>query len=278
MDQVCPLDPLAIDHSLPSAGILGFELGYSYSSPMVLSMWEAQYGDFADTAQPMFDTFIANSESKWVSQSGLVVQLPHGIDGAGPEHSSGRIERYLQMADHDEDIIPDLNDSNVALKQLRACNWIVCNVTSPANYFHMIRRQIAMPFRKPLIIFTPKIGLKHPYYRSKFSEFLPGTSFRRVIPEDGPASKNPEGVKKLIFCTGNVAIKISELRKEKKLEDKIAMCRVEQLYPFPYDLVLKEFCKYEKAKKVWCQEEHKNQGSWPFCKVHMENLFKQKIE
>ncbi|XP_049695010.1 2-oxoglutarate dehydrogenase complex component E1 [Helicoverpa armigera] len=264
--------------SLSEFGILGFEMGYSYSSPKVLSIWEAQYGDFADTAQPMFDTFIANGESKWVSQSGIVVQLPHGIDGAGPEHSSGRIERYLQMCDDDEDIIPDLDDKSLILKQLRACNWIVCNVTTPANYFHMIRRQIAMPFRKPLIIMTPKVGLKHPYYRSKFSEFLPGTSFRRVIPEEGPASKKPEGVKKLIFCTGNVAIKINDLRKEKKLEDKIALCRVEQVYPFPYDLVLKEFCKYEKAKKAWCQEEHKNQGAWPFVKVRMENLFQQKIE
>ncbi|XP_047021875.1 2-oxoglutarate dehydrogenase, mitochondrial-like [Helicoverpa zea] len=264
--------------SLSEFGILGFEMGYSYSSPKVLSIWEAQYGDFADTAQPMFDTFIANGESKWVSQSGIVVQLPHGIDGAGPEHSSGRIERYLQMCDDDEDIIPDLDDKGLILKQLRACNWIVCNVTTPANYFHMIRRQIAMPFRKPLIIMTPKVGLKHPYYRSKFSEFLPGTSFRRVIPEEGPASKKPEGVKKLIFCTGNVAIKINDLRKEKKLEDKIALCRVEQVYPFPYDLVLKEFCKYEKAKKAWCQEEHKNQGAWPFVKVRMENLFQQKIE
>ncbi|KAJ8722985.1 hypothetical protein PYW07_004165 [Mythimna separata] len=263
--------------SLSEFGVLGFEAGYSYSSPKLLSMWEAQYGDFADTGQAMFDTFISNAESKWVCQSGLVVQLPHGIDGAGPEHSSGRIERYLQMCDDDEDHIPNLDDKQLELKQLRAANWIVCNVTNPANYFHMIRRQIAMPFRKPLIIMTPKIGLKHPYYRSPFKDFLPGTHFRRVIPEEGPASKNPGGVKKLIFCTGNVAIKINDLRKEKKLESKIAMCRIEQLYPFPYDLILKEFCKYEKAKVVWCQEEHKNQGAWIFVRLRMENLLKMKI-
>ncbi|KAH9634827.1 hypothetical protein HF086_012241 [Spodoptera exigua] len=195
----------------------------------------------------------------------------------GPEHSSGRIERYLQQCDDDEEAIPNLDDKNMALKQLRAANWIVANPTTPANYFHMIRRQIALPFRKPLITFSPKVGLKHPYFRSPLKDFYLGTSFQRVIPEDGPASKNPGGVKKLIFCSGNVAIKINDARKEKKLEDKIAICRVEQLFPFPYDMVLKEFCKYEKAKKFWCQEEHRNQGPWLFCKVRMENLFQQKI-
>ncbi|KAJ8722988.1 hypothetical protein PYW07_004168 [Mythimna separata] len=264
--------------SLSECGILGFETGYSFSSPKLLSIWEAQYGDFADTAQPMFDTFIANGETKWVCQSGLVVQLPHGIDGAGPEHSSARVERYLQQCDDDEDFIPNLEDKEMPLKQLRRANWIVCNVTTPANYFHMIRRQIAMPFRKPLIIMTPKIGLKHPYYRSKFEDFLTGTQFRRVIPEEGPASKNPDEVKKLIFCSGNVAIKINDLRKEKKLESKIAMCRIEQLFPFPYDEILKEYCKYSKAKKVWCQEEHKNQGPWLFVKVRMEHLFETKLK
>ncbi|CAH0604432.1 unnamed protein product [Chrysodeixis includens] len=264
--------------SLSEFGILGYEAGYSYSSPHLLSIWEAQFGDFADTAQPIFDTFIANAESKWVCQSGIVVQLPHGIDGAGPEHSSSRIERYLQQSDDDESYIPDLDDRDMELKQLRACNWIVVHPTVPANYFHMIRRQIAMPFRKPLIAMTPKLGLKHPYYRSKFSEFLIGTKFRRVIPEDGPASKKPQNVVKLIFCAGSVAIKINDVRKEKKLEEKIAICRIEQLYPFPYDLVLKEFCKYEKAKKIWCQEEHRNQGAWLYCKVRMENLFEEKIE
>ncbi|XP_052756857.1 2-oxoglutarate dehydrogenase complex component E1-like isoform X1 [Galleria mellonella] len=263
--------------SLSEFGILGFEVGYSYSSPYLLTIWEAQYGDFADTAQPVFDTFIANGESKWVCQSGLVVQLPHGIDGAGPEHSSARIERYLQQADDDEDNIPDLDDKDMVLKQLRAANWIVCNLTTPANYFHMIRRQIALPFRKPVILMTPKVGLKHPYYRSKFEDFRIGTSFQRAIRESGPASKKPEGVKKLIFCSGKVAITISELVKEKKLEDKIAMCRIEQLYPFPYDIVLKEYCRYENAKVFFCQEEHKNQGPWPFVKVRLENLFGKKI-
>ncbi|XP_072944236.1 2-oxoglutarate dehydrogenase complex component E1-like [Epargyreus clarus] len=264
--------------SLSEFGILGFEVGYSYSSPYLLTLWEAQYGDFADTAQPVFDTFIANGESKWVCQSGLVVQLPHGIDGAGPEHSSGRVERYLQQADDDEDNLPDLDDKDMALKQLRAANWLVCNVTTPANYFHLMRRQIALPFRKPLILMTPKVGLKHPFYRSSFKDFLPGTCFQRAIRESGPASKNPDLVKKLIFCSGKVAITIDELRKEKKLEDKIAMCRIEQLYPFPYDLVLKEFCRYQKARVAFCQEEHKNQGPWLFAKVRLENLFGKKIE
>ncbi|XP_046963565.1 2-oxoglutarate dehydrogenase, mitochondrial-like [Vanessa cardui] len=264
--------------SLSEFGILGFEVGYSYSSPFLLTIWEAQYGDFADTAQPVFDTFIANGESKWVCQTGIVVQLPHGIDGAGPEHSSARVERYLQQADDDEDNIPDLDDKYMPLKQLRAANWIVCNVTTPANYFHLIRRQIALPFRKPLILMTPKVGLKHPYYTSPFKDFLPGTSFQRLIPETGPASQKPKEVKKIIFCSGKVAIIIDELRKEKKLEEKIALCRIEQIYPFPYDLVLKEFCKYEKAKTVFCQEEHKNQGPWCFVRPRLENLFGKKIE
>ncbi|XP_045515713.1 2-oxoglutarate dehydrogenase, mitochondrial-like [Pieris brassicae] len=263
--------------SLSEFGILGFETGYSYSSPNLLTIWEAQYGDFADTAQPIFDTFICNGESKWVCQSGLVVQLPHGIDGAGPEHSSARVERYLQQADDDEDLIPDLDEKDMALKQLRAANWIVCNVTSPANYFHLIRRQIALPFRKPVILMTPKVGLKHPFYRSPFKDFLPGTSFRRAIGDTGPASKRPKEVKKLIFCSGKVAITIDDLLKEKKLQDKIAVCRIEQLYPFPYDLVLKEFCKYDSAKVFYCQEEHKNQGPWLFVKVRLENLFGKKI-
>ncbi|XP_013182328.1 PREDICTED: 2-oxoglutarate dehydrogenase, mitochondrial-like [Papilio xuthus] len=264
--------------SLSEFGILGFETGYSYYSPHQLSIWEAQYGDFADTAQPVFDTFTSNGESKWICQSALVVALPHGIDGAGPEHSSARVERYLTMCDDHDDQVPDLDDKDMALKQLKVANWIVCNVTNPANYFHLMRRQIALPFRKPLILFTPKVGLKHPYYRSPFKDFYPGTCFRRAIPEDGPASKNPSNVKKLIFCSGKVAITITELRKEKKLDDKIAMCRIEQLYPFPYDIVLKEFCKYPKATVAFCQEEHRNQGPWLYCKVRMENLFGKKIE
>ncbi|XP_030023535.2 2-oxoglutarate dehydrogenase, mitochondrial [Manduca sexta] len=264
--------------SLSEFGVLAYEVGYSYSSPYLLTIWEAQYGDFADTAQPVFDTFIANGESKWVCQSGLVVKLPHGIDGAGPEHSSARVERYLQCCDDDEENIPDLDDRDMTLKQLRAANWIVCNVTSPANYFHMMRRQVAMPFRKPLILMTPKVGLKHPYYRSPLTDFLPGVGFKRAIPECGPAAQKPEGVKKLIFCSGKVSITIDELRKEKKLEDKIAMCRIEQLFPFPYDIVLQEFCRFESAKVCFCQEEHKNQGPWLFCKVRLENLIGKKIE
>ncbi|XP_053625470.1 2-oxoglutarate dehydrogenase, mitochondrial-like [Plodia interpunctella] len=278
-DQLYPDQAVYSLHNsaLSEFGILGFEVGYSYSSPNLLTIWEAQYGDFADTAQPVFDTFIANGESKWVAQSGLVVQLPHGIDGAGPEHSSGRVERYLQQADDDEDIIPDLDDPDFIVKQLRACNWIVVNLTTPANYFHMIRRQLATPFRKPVILMTPKVGLKHPYYRSPFADFKLGTTFQRAIPESGPASQKPEGVKKLLFVSGKVAITVDELRKEKKLEDQIAMCRIEQLYPFPYDVVLREYCKYEKAKVFFCQEEHKNQGPWPFCGVRISNLLGKKI-
>ncbi|XP_034829933.1 2-oxoglutarate dehydrogenase complex component E1-like [Maniola hyperantus] len=264
--------------SLCEFGILGFEVGYSYSSPYLLTIWEAQYGDFADEAQPVFDTFICNGESKWICQSGLVIQLPHGIDGAGPEHSSARVERYLQQADDDEDKIPNLDDKDMWVKQLRSANWIVCNVTTPANYFHLMRRQIALPFRKPVVLMTPKIGLKHPYYTSPFKDFLPGTCFQRAIRENGPASKKPKEVKKLIFCSGKVAITIDELRKERKMEDKIALCRIEQVYPFPYDIVLKEICCYDKATVVFCQEEHKNQGPLPFVRPRLENLLGKKIQ
>ncbi|KAJ2952486.1 hypothetical protein O0L34_g6803 [Tuta absoluta] len=263
--------------SLSEFGILGFETGYSYSSPHCLVLWEAQYGDFADTGQAMFDTFISNGESKWVCQSGLVVQLPHGIDGAGPEHSSARVERYLLQCDCDEHVLPDIDDPFVALNQLRRCNWIVCNVTTPANYFHMIRRQIAMPFRKPLIVFTPKVGLKHPFYTSDFKDFMIGTEFVRMYPATGPAAKNPDGVKKLIFCSGKVAVTITELLKEMKIEDKIAVARIEQLYPFPYDLILKEVVKFPKAQVCFCQEEHKNQGPWLWASVRIENLIGKKI-
>ncbi|KAL4714161.1 hypothetical protein ACJJTC_008515 [Scirpophaga incertulas] len=214
------------------------------------------------------------SSIRGVSYVSLDFDTPNG----GPEHSSARVERYLQQADDDDEAIPNLDDKDLVLKQLRAANWIVANVTSPANYFHLIRRQVALPFRKPLILMTPKVGLKHPFYRSKFEDFLPGTSFQRVICEKGPAAKCPQNVRKLIFCSGKVAITIDELRKEKKLEDKIAMCRIEQLFPFPYDLVLREMCRFQKAQVFFCQEEHKNQGPWLFCKNRLENLFGRKIK
>lgn len=280
LDGIYPDQALYSLHnsSLSEYGVVAFETGYSNASPYVLALWEAQYGDFADTGQALYDNFLANGETKWGSQSGLVVQLPHGLDGAGPEHSSARPERYLQACEDDEDKIPDLDDPNFELNQLRNCNWIVANVTNSANYFHLMRRQIALPFRKPIILMSPKVGLKHAFYHSPLKDFELGTRFRRAIPEDGPASKNPDCVQKLIFCSGKVSITVHETRKEQKLEEKIAMCRIEQLNPFPYDIVLQEFAKYSKAKVCFVQEEHKNQGPWAYCRPRLENLLCKKID
>ncbi|CAH0556478.1 unnamed protein product [Brassicogethes aeneus] len=246
-------------------GLLGFELGYSLPNPNALVIWEAQFGDFANMAQPIVDTFISSGETKWVRQSGLVILLPHGMEGQGPEHSSGRIERYLELCSEDEDFCPP-DDANFAFKQLNEINWIVANCTTPANIFHILRRQIAMPFRKPLVVFTPKSLLRNPLARSSFDDILVGTEFQRIIPDRGPASQKPEDVKKLIFCSGKVYYEIVQLLEEKKLQDQIAVTRIEQYCPFPFDLVKAEFNKYPKANIFYAQEEHKNQGAYHYVR------------
>ncbi|XP_063228335.1 2-oxoglutarate dehydrogenase complex component E1 isoform X3 [Bacillus rossius redtenbacheri] len=254
---------IVCNSSLSEFGVLGFELGYSMTNPNALVCWEAQFGDFNNTAQCIIDQFISSGQAKWVRQSGLVMLLPHGMEGMGPEHSSARLERFLQMSADDPDYFPPESEE-FAVRQLHDINWIVANCSTPANYYHILRRQIALPFRKPLILMTPKSLLRHPEARSGFDEMLEDTEFLRVIPDTGSATQNPDGVKKLIFCSGKVYYDVKKARKEKQLEDQIAVSRMEQISPFPYDLVKKECAKYPNAALVWVQEEPKNQGSWTY--------------
>lgn len=258
-------------------GVLCFELGYSMSNPRALVVFEGQFGDFVNNAQAIIDTVISCGEAKWGRQSGLVMLLPHGLEGAGPEHSSARLERYLQLSADDPDVYPPECD-DYELKQLQSVNWFVANCTTPANLVHILRRQICLPFRKPLILMTPKILLRHPEARSSFDDILPCTNFKRLIPDDGPASETPDCVKKLIFCSGKVYYDIKKVLKEKGLEAQIAVSRIEQLTPFPFDLVRKEACKYSKAKIVWCQEEHKNQGAWQYVFPRIETALEKTKE
>ncbi|XP_024226010.1 2-oxoglutarate dehydrogenase, mitochondrial isoform X6 [Bombus impatiens] len=249
--------------SLSEFGVLGFELGYSMTNPNALVCWEAQFGDFNNTAQCIIDQFISSGQAKWVRQSGLVMLQPHGLEGMGPEHSSARLERFLQMSADDPDYFPPESEE-FAVRQLHDSNWIVANCSTPANYFHILRRQIALPFRKPLILMTPKSLLRHPEAKSSFDLMLENTEFLRVIPEEGVASQNPSNVKRIIFCSGKVYYDLKKARAEKKLDDKVAIVRVEQISPFPYDLVKKEADKYANAELIWAQEEHKNQGAWTY--------------
>ncbi|XP_031370654.1 2-oxoglutarate dehydrogenase, mitochondrial isoform X4 [Apis dorsata] len=249
--------------SLSEFGVLGFELGYSMTNPNALVCWEAQFGDFNNTAQCIIDQFISSGQAKWVRQSGLVMLQPHGLEGMGPEHSSARLERFLQMSADDPDYFPPENEE-FAVRQLHDINWIVANCSTPANYFHILRRQIALPFRKPLILMTPKSLLRHPEAKSSFDLMLENTEFLRVIPEEGVASENPNNVKRVLFCSGKIYYDLKKARAEKNLDDKVAIVRVEQISPFPYDLVKKEAVKYSNADLVWAQEEHKNQGAWTY--------------
>uniref|UniRef100_A0A2K6D0P6 2-oxoglutarate dehydrogenase complex component E1 n=1 Tax=Macaca nemestrina TaxID=9545 RepID=A0A2K6D0P6_MACNE len=255
--------------SLSEYGVLGFELGFAMASPNALVLWEAQFGDFHNTAQCIIDQFICPGQAKWVRQNGIVLLLPHGMEGMGPEHSSARPERFLQMCNDDPDVLPDLKEANFDINQLYDCNWVVVNCSTPGNFFHVLRRQILLPFRKPLIIFTPKSLLRHPEARSSFDEMLPGTHFQRVIPEDGPAAQNPENVKRLLFCTGKVYYDLTRERKARDMVGQVAITRIEQLSPFPFDLLLKEVQKYPNAELAWCQEEHKNQGYYDYVKPRL---------
>uniref|UniRef100_A0A1B0GI66 2-oxoglutarate dehydrogenase complex component E1 n=2 Tax=Lutzomyia longipalpis TaxID=7200 RepID=A0A1B0GI66_LUTLO len=249
--------------SLSEFAVLGFEHGYSMTNPNALVMWEGQFGDFMNTAQCIIDQFISCGQAKWVRQSGMVMLLPHGMEGMGPEHSSARLERFLQMSSDDPDYFPPESDE-FAIRQLHDINWIVANVSTPANYFHIMRRQIHMPFRKPLIMMTPKSLLRHPECKSSFDMMTGNTEFLRLIPEEGAAAEKPNKVKKLIFCSGRVYYDLVKARRDNKLESDIAIARVEQISPFPYDLVKKEAEKYSNAELVWTQEEAKNQGAWTY--------------
>jgi 2-oxoglutarate dehydrogenase E1 component len=212
--------------SLSEYAVSGFELGYSLTNPNSLVMWEAQFGDFANTAQCIIDQFISSGQAKWYRQTGLVMMLPHGYEGMGPEHSSARLERFLQLSDDEPDRVPEENEFT-AMNQLEETNMIVANPTTPANMMHLLRRQTKLPFRKPLIIMTPKALLRSA--KSSFDEMLPGTSFVRVYKETGAASQNPEQVKKVVFCSGKVYYDLLAERKQRNLDDQVAIVRIEQV-------------------------------------------------
>jgi 2-oxoglutarate dehydrogenase E1 component len=250
--------------SLSEFAVLGFELGYSLENPASLVMWEAQFGDFANTAQCMIDQFICSGEQKWLRQSGLCMLLPHGYEGQGPEHSSARLERFLQMCDDDEDVFPE---PDVLGKQSRIqlANWQIVNVTTPANYFHVLRRQVWRDFRKPMVVMSPKSLLRHKLVKSDIDDFLPGSRFKRLLPDTGDGLAAPDKVRKLVLCTGKVYYDLLAARTTKGLDD-VAIARVEQISPFPFDLVQEEVKKYPNAEVVWCQEEPKNAGAWQYAR------------
>jgi 2-oxoglutarate dehydrogenase E1 component len=236
------------DSPLSEYGVLGFEWGYASADPKTLVLWEAQFGDFANGAQIIFDQYIASSESKWLRANGLVVLLPHGYEGQGPEHSSARLERYLQLCAQD--------------------NMQVCNITTPANYFHVLRRQMHRPFRKPLIIMTPKSLLRHPLAKSAASDFIGDGHFMRIL-SDTNGSEDAK-TKRLVLCSGKVAYDLIEARNAAELDDT-QIVRLEQLYPFPGEPLaarLKRMTALEEV--VWCQEEPKNNGSWFFVEPEIE--------
>jgi 2-oxoglutarate dehydrogenase E1 component len=235
---------------LSEVGVLGFEYGYSLADPKTLVLWEAQFGDFANGAQPIIDQFLASGETKWLRMSGLTLLLPHGYEGQGPEHSSARPERYLQLC--------------------AERNMAVCNLTTPANYFHALRRQMHRNFRKPLIVFTPKSLLRHKLAVSPLADFADGSTFRFVIPEIDTIAP-PEQVKRVVLCTGKVYYDLLQTRRDKGITD-VAIVRLEQLYPFPVRSLTAALSTYPKAEVVWCQEEPENMGGWWFADRRIENL------
>ena len=231
-----------IDSFLSELAVLGFEYGYSLAEPGALTLWEGQFGDFANGAQMVIDQFIASGEVKWLRMSGLVMLLPHGYEGQGPEHSSARLERFLQLCGED--------------------NMQVVNLTTPANFFHALRRQVRRNFRKPLIVMTPKSLLRHKLAVSSLKDFAPGTQFMRVIPEIDKITPGKD-VRRLIFTSGKLYYELLEARREKKVGD-IALVRVEQYYPFPRTEIEAEIAKYPNAEIAWAQEEPENMGAWRF--------------
>ena len=245
-----------INSMLSEEAVLGFEYGYSLSEPNALTLWEAQFGDFANGAQVVIDQFISSGERKWLRMSGLVMLLPHGYEGQGPEHSSARLERFLQLCAED--------------------NMQVANCTTPANYFHILRRQLKRDFRKPLILMTPKSLLRHKRAISELSEMSGDTSFHRLLWDDaqrlkdgGTALVPDEKIRRVVMCSGKVYYDLFEER-EKRGVDDVYLLRLEQLYPFPAKALITELSRFKQAEMVWCQEEPKNMGAWSFIDPYLE--------
>ncbi len=256
-NQYIPLNNLGVkqanfevlDSPLAEASVLGFDYGYSTANPEALVVWEAQFGDFANGAQVIIDQFISSAEKKWLRLSGLVMLLPHGMEGQGPEHSSARLERYLQLCAED--------------------NLQVVNCTTPANFFHVIRRQLHSDWRKPLIIMTPKSLLRHKLAVSVLSDMGEDTYFKRVIADE--SAKKPT---RIILCSGKIYYDLVEARQARKAND-IAIVRLEQFYPFPESSLVDELQKYGNAPLVWCQEEPRNMGAWNFLDRRLEEVLKK---
>jgi 2-oxoglutarate dehydrogenase E1 component len=251
-----------INSMLSEEAVLGFDYGYSLSEPGALVAWEAQFGDFANGAQVLFDQFISSGERKWLRASGLVCLLPHGYEGQGPEHSSARLERFLQMCAED--------------------NMQVVNCTTPANYFHVLRRQLKRSFRKPLIMMTPKSLLRAKRCTSRLSELGPESSFHRLLWDDAQMLPNekiklvPDAkIRRVVMCSGKVYFDLYEEREKRGIDD-VYLLRVEQLYPFPVRSLITELARFKGADMVWCQEEPKNMGAWshvdPYIEYVLENV------
>ena len=242
-----------IDSPLSEASVMGFEYGFAQAEPNALVMWEAQFGDFANGAQVVVDQFISSGEAKWLRMNGVVLLLPHGYEGQGPEHSSARLERYLQLCAED--------------------NMQVVNCSTPANYFHVLRRQVNRDFRKPLVVMTPKSLLRHKSCVSKLEDMGPGTSFHRILDEANSAIKDKD-VERVVLCSGKVYYDLEAKRTEDELKN-VKIVRVEQLYPFPQKTLASILAKTPKAKVIWCQEEPRNMGSWHFVRDDIEQAMQK---
>ena len=246
----------AINSMLSEEAVLGFEYGYSLAEPNALTIWEAQFGDFANGAQVVFDQFISSGERKWLRMSALVCLLPHGYEGQGPEHSSARLERYLQLCAED--------------------NMQVANCTTPANYFHILRRQLKRDIRKPLILMTPKSLLRHKRAVSRLDEMAEGTYFHRVLWDDAQTQPNEaiklvpdDKIRRVVMCSGKVYYDLYEEREKRGIND-VYLLRVEQLYPWPHKAIIQELQRFKGAEIVWCQEEPYNMGAWTFVQPNIE--------
>ncbi|KEG21290.1 2-oxoglutarate dehydrogenase E1 component [Bartonella bacilliformis] len=245
-----------VNSMLSEEAVLGFEYGYSLAAPFGLTLWEAQFGDFANGAQVIFDQFISSAEHKWLRMSGLVCLLPHGFEGQGPEHSSARLERYLQLCAED--------------------NMQVAYCTTPANYFHILRRQIKRDFRKPLILMTPKSLLRHRRAVSSLSDMGLQTNFHRLLLDDAECLRDSviklqkdNKIRRVVLCTGKVYYDLYEEREKRGIDD-VYLLRIEQLYPFPAKALVEVLSRFVKAEIVWCQEEPKNMGAWSFIEPYLE--------
>ncbi len=251
-ESYCGLNHISADQAklhmynslLSEFGVMGFEYGYALATPHALVIWEAQFGDFVNGAQVIIDQFITSAESKWQRQNGLVLLLPHGYEGQGPEHSSARPERFLQQA--------------------AELNMVVANMTTAANYFHLLRRQVQWEFRKPCVVFSPKSLLRHPGVVSPVKEFTSG-SFVEVLDDPNASAKE---VKRVVLCTGKLFFELQEVQQKKKIKDT-ALVRLEQLYPFPKHQLQTVLKKYKNAELIWAQEEPYNMGYWAFIQRFM---------